>query len=180
MCRNVLHSSLKIIHFLDRSTMISAYDKSYYANFKYCHKSCRWTIYRKLRALSLFRNLMILTTLHMWKTKKKIITKTQTLEQTLPVGLPEPCISRRDSAKAEPVWIPFDSLSILMYSREGCWQFQNLDVKSAFSKFWQCFISGWDVCDGWTGCKKCRSMCFTLSWYQEHMYICFFNIYPKF
>ena len=33
-------------------------------------------------------------------------------------------MTQRESAEAEPVGVPLDSLSILMWSRKGVWHFQ--------------------------------------------------------
>ena len=49
-------------------------------------------------------------------------------------------IPPRDSAGAESVWGPFDILSILLWSREGCWTLSIYMLKSPFFKSSKCFI----------------------------------------
>ena len=47
---------------------------------------------------------------------------------------------QRDCAKAEPVWGPIDSLSILLWSKERCLTLSISKRKLAFLKSWKSFI----------------------------------------
>ena len=76
-----------------------------------------------------------------------------------PIGklLSLPCfIPRRDSAKAEPVWGPFDSL--YLWSKEGCLTLSIYGRKFTFLKSGNVLVpDGWMDRWGWDG-RKIKSV----------------------